>query len=227
MLPSVAAAVSCYSHVCSPWLPWSAFALPTGDPALGTPIISSNPAALQEAPSAQIVINTAELQDYLACQGAWALDPAPTTQPAAGAASGASRPATPAPAAGQASKPQGHTALGEAVAELAHLAQKLRPKLAAAQVTKEQTQHGQEPVSVATTDGDQESLEAEAEAAPVESAAEAAAGTGAAPGADVIHSMPLKLAVVRLACAARFLMKADGLVRTCRSWLAAPWKGFA
>lgn len=135
------------------------------------------------------MINTAELRDYLAGQGAWALDATPPTAPPTGSASGASRPATP-PAAGQASKPQGHKALGEVVAELARLAQRLRPKLAAWQQRQQVSQEA------TAAEGEQGALQAEDEAVPVESAAEAAAGSGAAPGADVIHSMPLKLAVV-------------------------------
>lgn len=176
--------------------------LDAGDPALGSPIIATDPAALQEPPSAQGVLNTAELQDYLACQGAWALDTA-TAQAAAAASTGAvggsaSSPPTPAvvPAAAVPVAPHAKKSLGEVVAELAQLAQKLRPKMAAAQQQSQQQQQESQLVEEGTSGGSAEGLEAPESPAPFVTAAEAAAGSGAASGADVIHSMPLKLAVV-------------------------------
>jgi hypothetical protein len=86
--------------------------------------------------------------------------------------------------------------LGKVVAELAQLAQKLRPKLAAAQQQQQQQPQESQSVEEGASSGSAEGLEAPESRAAVVTAAEAAAGSGAAPGADVIHSMPLKLAVV-------------------------------
>lgn len=177
-----------------------------GHPSLGTPIINSDPAALHEAPSTQQVINTAELRDYLASQGAWALPPTPAAASAPAPAGSAIRPSTPSllgPPAQQ--TPQSNKALGEVVAELAKLSQKLAPKLAAMQQQRQQqeqeapTQDG--PVSEdkgsssVLLEGDETAADVTA-SEPVVSAAEAASGTGAAPGAEIIHTIPLKLAVV-------------------------------
>jgi hypothetical protein len=59
-------------------------------------------------------------------------------------------------------------------------------------------QQQQEPTAAeeGASSSSAEGIEAPECPAPVVTAAEAAAGSGAAPGADVIHSMPLKLAVV-------------------------------
>lgn len=179
----------------------SAVSLPaTGDPSLGSPIISSDPATLQEAHTTKLVINTAELRDYLCCQGAWAVEPAP----AAAVSSAGSRPVTPAM---QPPRPQLNKALGEVIGELAQLSQKLRPKLQAAAATTvpqpqqptepQQPGQGSEPAADGEGEGSGE-LGPAAAAKPVVSAAGAAAGSGAAPGADVIHTIPLKLAVVSL-----------------------------
>lgn len=184
-----------------------------GDPALGTPVVSNDPAALHEPPSAQRVINTSELRDYLAGEGAWALPPAavPTGPTAAGVQ------AVPAPP-----PPQSHKALGEVVADLAKLSQKLKPQLAAAQQAQKQClqeQHcTQQPgaellegdgVQAAAEDTSNAVVPAGGDAAEgitagpgptLVTAAEAASGSGAAPGADVIHTIPLRLAVVSRAC---------------------------
>jgi hypothetical protein len=168
----------------------------TGDSSLGTPIIQTDPAALQEAPSAQHVINTSELRDYLTGQGVWALldaGPAPAAVPVT---STTSRPTTPAV---QAPPPQPSKALGEVVADLAKLSQQLKTRPAfSAQPPQQQAQLQQEetPAEQSDTTG-AEARTGAAHQQPVVTAAEAAAGSNAAPCADVIHSIPLKLAVVR------------------------------
>jgi hypothetical protein len=184
-----------------------------GDPALGTPVINTDPAALHEAPSAQQVINTAELRDYLAGQGAWAVPPAllAAAAPAPAPPAGASRPSTPALQAPLVAQvPQSNKALGEIVAELAKLSQKLKPKLASIQQLGKQVQQQQQHAAEgereqeASADGGKDSEEfvqepdaaAAVPAARVPTAAEVAAGTGAALGAETIHTIPLKLAVV-------------------------------
>jgi hypothetical protein len=98
------------------------------------------------------------------------------------------------PAAAATIAPHANKSLGVVVAELAQLAQKLRPKMAAAQQQDQQ----QEPHAVqeGASSGSAQGIEAPEGPAPILTAVEAAAGSGAAPGADVIHSMPLKLAVV-------------------------------
>jgi hypothetical protein len=183
-----------------------------GHPALGKPVINSDPSGLHEAPSAQQVINTAELQDYLAGQGAWAVPPALLAAGAGASAAGASRPSTPAPQATLVAQIPQSKALGEVVAELAKLSQKLKPKLASIQQLSTQVQQQQQHASEdereqeASMNGDQDSTElveepdaaAAVPAARVPTAADVAAGTGAAPGADIIHTIPLKLAVVSI-----------------------------
>lgn len=187
--------------------------MPTGDPALGTPVVSSDPEALHEPPSAQRVINTSELRDFLAGEGAWALPPAaaPAAAPTGPTAAGVQAvPALP--------PPQSHKALGEVVADLAKLSQKLKPQLAAAQQAQKQRpqeqQCTQQPgaellegdgTQAAADDTSSDAVPADGDAAAgiaagpgpaLVSAAEAASGSGAAPGADVIHTLPLRLAVV-------------------------------
>lgn len=186
-----------------------------GDPALGTPVVSSDPAALHEPPSAQRVINTSELHDYLAGEGAWTLPPAaaPAAAPTGPTAAGVQ--AVPAPP-----PPQSHKALGEVVVDLAKLSQKLKSHLTAAQQAQKQRlqeqQCRQQPgaqllegdgVQAAADDASSAVVPADGDAAEgitagpgptLVSAAEAASGSGAAPGADVIHTIPLRLAVVSL-----------------------------
>lgn len=84
-------------------LGWSA----AGDPMLGSPVVSSSAADGAESGSATFVLNTVELQDYLAGQGEWTL--AQDTQ------------------AGNPGSRQQH-ALGRVVAELSAFAQRLRKR---------------------------------------------------------------------------------------------------
>jgi hypothetical protein len=74
--------------------------------------VAASSEATAESGSAQQALNTAELHEYLAAQGEWALPADAVSSAAAGATAGL----------------QQHAALGRVVAELAALAQKLQGK---------------------------------------------------------------------------------------------------
>lgn len=133
----------------------------------------------------------------MCCKGAWALDAAAATP---GGCNNGSRPTTP---GALAQEPiQANKALGEVVAELARLAQRLRPGMRVGHhphvVPQPPTASAAQPqLTQGTTSGSPDmSCSEVADVQQVVSAAEAASGSGAAPGADIIHGIPLKLAVV-------------------------------
>jgi hypothetical protein len=81
----------------------------TDDVSLGSPVVAASPETAAEPSSAQQALNTAELHEYLAGQGEWAMPADALSSTAAGVAAGV----------------QQHAALGRVVAELAAFAQKL------------------------------------------------------------------------------------------------------
>eukprot|EP00878_Enallax_costatus_P044531 GHUV01053192.1.p1 GENE.GHUV01053192.1~~GHUV01053192.1.p1 ORF type:complete len:383 (+),score=153.40 GHUV01053192.1:92-1240(+) len=157
------------------WRAWLAL-FTAGDPSLGTPVLSQGPVS-KETEQTSRIMNTAELQDYLAGQGEWsppvevAAPTAPSSRP--GTASSA-RPAT-ASTDSKALSQQSAT-LGRLVAELAAFAQKLQGHPATALPAVEPDAKG-DAQALSTTAG-------AAAAQPIDAAAQ------------TVQSIPLKLAVV-------------------------------
>lgn len=159
-----------------------------------------------EPPGAGDSADAAELQEYLHAQGDWAAAAA-TAATALGSAMAPHAGGGSMHGAGAAeATEQCSAAVAEVVAELAALAQKLHrngwkptPRRAAAPAAAADAGQAPAPDSPQTGAGlpapDASGGNA-GELAAFVTAAEAAAGSGAAPGADVIQTIPLKLAVV-------------------------------
>lgn len=142
-----------------------------GDPSLGSPVLTQSSVAT-ESDAASSIMNTAELQDYLAGRGEWAAAPDVAGTPNAAADAAAS-------SIPDSVVTQHYSTLGRTVAELAAYAQKLRG-LAAAEPPEPSGDTSPGPSdALAVTAADAASQQVDA-------------------AAQTIRSIPLRIAVVSL-----------------------------
>eukprot|EP00775_Hariotina_reticulata_P002553 gene2553-2855_t len=179
------------------WRAWMAMFI-AGDPSLGSPVVS--PGLIDKEPEeTQLVINRAELAEYLACTGDWLESKGPVPVGSSGssimsAGSAAATGGTTAQTAGTVppSQPLQHSALGRVVADLAALAQRLGdfPQ------DLVQDRHGQDNSKQSLHSAAQGSGGAAAAATPeVLTAGAAVAAKNSASPARAIQEFPLKISV--------------------------------